>query len=58
MSKHVACGMLVKGCAFEASAETEEELLQKVGAHGAAAHGFTEVTPELLAQVKAVIENR
>jgi predicted small metal-binding protein len=54
----VACGMLVKGCAFEASAETEEELLQKVGAHGAAAHGFTEVTPDLLAQVKAVIENR
>jgi predicted small metal-binding protein len=38
-------------------AATEDALLQKVAAHAAAAHGVTEVTPELAEQVKAAMTN-
>ena len=57
-AKHIACGHVVPGCGFTASAETEDELLKKVVAHAAEAHGVTDVTPELAAQVKAAIETR
>jgi predicted small metal-binding protein len=54
--KRVACGDVVPGCEFTASAATEEELLQKVAAHAAHSHGVTEVTPELAEKVKAAIK--
>jgi len=57
-SKHIACASIVPDCAFTASAATEDELLQKVATHAAGAHGVTDVTPELLAKVKAAIEHR
>lgn len=56
--KHIACGHVVPGCDFTASAATEDELLQKVVTHAAAVHGITEVTPELAAQVKAAIKTQ
>jgi predicted small metal-binding protein len=56
MKKHIACGDVVPGCAFTASAATEEELLEKVVAHATHAHGVTEVTPELAAKVQAAIK--
>jgi predicted small metal-binding protein len=54
--KQIACGEFVPGCPFEASAETEEELLKKVAAHAKEAHGI-EVTPELASQVKSKIKD-
>ena len=54
-SKRIACGDVVPGCTFTASAPTEEELLQKVVAHAQHDHGVTNVTPELAAKVKAAI---
>ena len=57
-SKHIACNAVVPGCSFTASAATEDELMQKVAAHAAEAHGVTEVSPELAAQVRAAIESR
>lgn len=56
--KYIACASVVPDCPFEASARTEEELLQMVAAHAAHAHGITEVTPELAAKVKGAIQNR
>jgi predicted small metal-binding protein len=56
--KQIACGDIVPGCAFTASAGTEEELLQKVVAHAAHDHGITEVPPELAAKVKAAIKSQ
>ena len=56
--KHIACGAVVPGCSFTASAATEDELMQKVAEHAAAAHGVTEVSPELAAQVRAAIQSR
>jgi len=57
-SKYIACASIVPNCPFEATATTEEELLQMVAAHAAHDHGIREVTPELAAQVKAAIQDR
>jgi predicted small metal-binding protein len=54
-SKNIACGDVVPGCAFTATAATEEELIAQVAAHAAHDHGVSEITPELAAQVKAAI---
>jgi predicted small metal-binding protein len=56
MKKHIACGDVVPGCSFTASAANEEELVKKVMAHATHAHGVTEVTPELAAKVQAAIK--
>lgn len=58
MTQHIACGAIVDGCGFTAEAATETELVDKVKAHAAQAHGVKEVTPELAAKVKAAIRNR
>lgn len=58
MTKHIACNDVVNGCAFQASAGTEDELLTQVTAHAAKDHGVTEVTPELAAKLKAAIQTR
>ena len=58
MTKHIACGDIVEGCPFEASAPTEGELVTKVSQHAAQKHGVKEVTPELAAKVKAAIHTR
>lgn len=58
MSKHIACGDVVEGCAWKADATNEEELLEKVVAHATSAHHVKNVTPELAAQVKAAIRER
>jgi predicted small metal-binding protein len=54
--KSITCSDVGPDCAFTATAETEEELLQQVAAH-ASEHGITEVTPELLEKVKSVIRD-
>jgi len=54
-SMRIECGAVVPGCDFVATASTEDELMKKVVAHAASAHGVTEVTPELAAKVKAAI---
>jgi predicted small metal-binding protein len=56
--KHIACGDVVPGCTWTAQAPTDEELVKKVVAHAAEAHGVTEVTPELADKVRAAIETR
>jgi predicted small metal-binding protein len=58
MSKHIACADVVGGCAFKASAETEDDLVKQVAAHATRDHGVQEVTPELAAKVKAAIQSR
>lgn len=58
MTHQIACNDVVRGCAFEATAESEEELIAKVVEHAEKEHGVKEVTPELAAKVKAAIRNR
>ena len=56
MGKRLPCGEIVPGCDFIASAPTDEELLKKVAEHAAHDHGVTDITPELMARVKAAIK--
>jgi len=58
MTKAIACGDVVPGCAFRTEAATEEELLKRVAAHAKDVHGVTDVTPELLSKVRAAITTR
>jgi predicted small metal-binding protein len=53
--KEFACGAVVQGCTVTFSAETEEQILTEVAEHARVDHGITEVTPELVAQVRAHI---
>ena len=55
MAKSIEC--VVPGCAFHASAATEEDLLTQVAEHARERHGLTEISPELLAKVKAAVRS-
>ena len=52
----IACNDVVSGCGFTASADTEEELVE--GCSPCGADHVAEVTPELVAKVKAAITHR
>ena len=58
MGKIVECAKVdtSSGCKHVIRGETEEEVLKKAGEH-AKQHGIRDVTPELLARVKANIRN-
>ncbi len=58
MSKIIDCNKVnpASGCTHVVRGETEDELLKNAEAH-AREHGIVEVTPELLAQIKANIED-
>jgi predicted small metal-binding protein len=47
----------VAGCKFTITAANEDEILKHVAQHAAAAHGIKEVTPELVAKVRAAIKS-
>ena len=55
MAKSIEC--VVPGCAFHASAATEDDLLTRVAEHAREGHGLTEIGPELLAKVKAAMRS-
>lgn len=57
MAKHFGCGDVIEGCQVTFTAENEQEIVEQVAKHAAAAHGLTEVTPEILARVKAAIRD-
>ena len=58
MSKIIDCNKVnpASGCTHVVRGETEEELLKNAEAH-AREHGIVEVTPQLLEQIKANIED-
>ena len=57
MSKVIECNDLFPGCAFKAEAESEADLLQKVAAHAASAHGVSEMTDDVVSKVKGCIRD-
>lgn len=57
MTKEFGCGDVVAGCKFTVTAANEDEVLKQVAQHAAAAHGIKEVTPELVAKVRAAIKD-
>lgn len=57
MGKIIDCGKVnpASGCGHIVRGDTEEELLRNAEEH-AREHGFTEITPELIAMIKANIQ--
>ncbi|MCW2839851.1 MAG: uncharacterized protein JWR55_1334 [Aeromicrobium sp.] len=53
--KKFSCGDVVPGCEASFVCSSEDELLSKVAAHAAADHGLVEISPELVAAVRANI---
>lgn len=57
MAKEMRCADVGLDCDFVAKADSTEEVLAQVVAHAAAAHGITEITPDLHAKVASVIRD-
>lgn len=57
MAKQLACGDVVPGCKFVTTAPSEAELMQAVARHAVEVHGVKEISPELLAKVKAAVRD-
>jgi predicted small metal-binding protein len=53
--KSFACGDVVPGCESRWVCSTEDEILVSVASHAAAAHGLTELSPELVHSVRRSI---
>ena len=58
MPKTIACRDIgLFDCDWKASAQTEEQLPQEVAKHAAEVHSVQEITPDVLAQVKAQVKD-
>ena len=55
MDKHLQC--VVEGCQTKFTAANEKDILDQVARHAANEHGVTEVSPDLLAKVRAAIRD-
>jgi predicted small metal-binding protein len=53
--KTVACGDVIPGCSGDISTPDEDGIFAWAAAHAAEVHGITEVTPELVAAIRAKI---
>ena len=56
MAKSISCADAGADCNWSATAETEEELMEKVAEHVKAEHKELQITPELVAKVKSIIK--
>ena len=57
MAKVLRCRDVGMDCDYEARAETEEEILKKVAVHAGTTHNMTEIPEEVLAKVRAAIQD-
>ena len=57
MAKIVRCREVGVDCDFEARGETEQDVLDKCAEHGRTAHGMQELSPEVVAKVRAAIRD-
>jgi predicted small metal-binding protein len=57
MAKVINCKDVGFDCAGVIRAATEDEALQMAAAHAKTVHGLLEITPEVVAKVKAVIRD-
>ena len=55
MGKVIFCKDLGIDCGWVSRADTEEELLEKVAQHAAAAHGMGELTEEMIIKGRAAM---
>jgi len=58
VAKELRCGDVMPGCTFVASGATEEEVLKKAAQHAKEKHNVKELTPDLVAKVKAAMRTK
>ena len=56
MTKSISCSDGGCDCGSSATAETEDELMNKVAEHAKIDHKDMEITPELVAKIKSLIK--
>jgi len=56
MTKSISCADAGSDCGWSATAETEEELMNKVAEHAKADHKDMKITPEVVAKIKSIIK--
>jgi predicted small metal-binding protein len=56
MAKKFACRDIGISCGFEARAQSEPELMEKIAEHARQAHKMTKIDPQTMAKVKAAIK--
>jgi len=56
MTKMLRCRDIGVDCDGVIQAETEEELMRKVAEHAKTVHGMSEISPDMVAKVKAAIK--
>ena len=56
MAKSISCSDAGKDCGWSASAETEEELMEKVAEHVKVEHKDIELTAENISNIKTLIK--
>ncbi len=56
MTKSISCADSGADCNWSATAETEEEIMNKVANHAKEDHKGMEITPELVAKIKSLIK--
>lgn len=56
--KEFKCGDVVPGCAATIRGQSEDEVLQQVGAHAREEHGMDSVPPEVVDTIRSKIVER
>ena len=56
MAKSISCSDAGKDCGWSATAQTEEELMEKVTEHVKTDHKEIELTPENVSNIKSLIK--
>ncbi len=57
MAKQLACADMGVNCDYKATGDTVQEVLQKAGEHAATVHGMTNMPPEMMAKVQAMVKD-
>jgi len=56
MTKVLRCADLMPGCAWEGRGDSDMEVLMMAAEHARTAHNLTDISPELIAQVRGMIK--
>ena len=57
MTKKFACGDVVNGCAWSATANDENELFKKIAEHAKKDHNMSHIPDELIQKVRTKIKD-
>ncbi len=57
MAKKFACGDIMSGCGWSATAKDEGELFQKIGEHAKNAHNIISIPDEIIKKVRSKIQD-